>query len=164
MSSNSATDSQIQLTLRPVNSENWRQVAALKVTEAQRQFVAEPTYYLALCYYGTIWQPLAIYLDEQVVGFLMWGVDPDDGSCWFGGFIIDQPYQGRGYGRQALQTAMTMLAQEHGYQQFALSYELANQVGKHLYSTLGFVETDEWVGDEVVARLTFSDQSGTRIT
>jgi diamine N-acetyltransferase len=160
MSSDSVADSKTQLTLRPVNSENWRQVAALKVTEEQRQFVAEPTYYLALCYYGTIWNPLAIYLDEQVIGFLMWGIDPADGSCWFGGFIIDQPYQGRGYGRQALQTAMTMLAQEHGYQQFALSYQPANEAGKHLYSTLGFVETDEWVDDEVVARLLFQTKPG----
>ncbi|MBK9049983.1 MAG: GNAT family N-acetyltransferase [Chloroflexi bacterium] len=159
MSSDRATDSKLQLTLRPVNSENWRQVAALKVTAEQGQFVAEPTYYLALCCYGTIWQPLAIYVAEQVVGFIMWGVDPADGSCWFGGFIIDQPYQGRGYGRQALQTAMTMLAREHGYQQFALSYQPANGA-RHLYHTLGFVETDEWVDDEVVARLTFSDEVG----
>ncbi len=45
MSSDRATDSKLQLTLRPVNSENWRQVAALKVTAEQGQFVAEPTYY-----------------------------------------------------------------------------------------------------------------------
>ena len=160
MSPNTLSDSNSQLVLRPVSSDNWRYVAALKVTEEQRQFVAEPTYYLALCYYGTIWKPLAIYLAEQVICFLMWGVDPDDGSCWFGGFIIDQPYQGRGYGRQALQVAMAMLAREHGYQQFALSYQPANQAGKHLYSALGFIETDEWVDDEVVARLTFSDEVG----
>lgn len=160
MGSKALPDSNSQLVLRQVSSDNWRHVATLKVTEEQRQFVAEPTYYLALCYYGTIWKPLAIYLAEQVIGFLMWGVDPADGSCWFGGFIIDQQYQGRGYGRQTLQLAMTMLAREHGYQQFALSYQPANQVGKHLYRALGFVETDEWVDDEVVARLSFSGESG----
>lgn len=158
MNSNAPPSINPSLTLRPVSSDNWRLVAALKVTAEQRQFVAEPTYYLALCCYGTIWKPLAIYLDEQVIGFLMWGIDPADGSCWFGGFIIDHLYQGHGYGRQALQTAMTILRQEHGYQQFALSYQPTNEAGKHLYSTLGFVETDEWVDDEVVARLSMTDQ------
>lgn len=162
MNSNTLPDITTPLVLRLVNSGNWRDVAALKVTEEQRQFVVEPTYYLALCYYGTIWNPLAIYLEEQVIGFLMWGVDPADGSCWFGGFIINQPYQGRGYGRQALQTAMTMLAREHGYQQFALSYQPANAAAKHLYHTLGFTETTEWADDEVVARLSFLDESGAR--
>ena len=48
-----------QVTLRPVNQSNWRAVANLKVFEfeAQREFVAEPSYYLALCCYGNDWQP-----------------------------------------------------------------------------------------------------------
>lgn len=47
-----------------------------------------------------------------------------------------------------------MLSAEHGYQHFALSYHPNNLVAKHLYSTLGFTETEEWEDDEIVARLT----------
>jgi diamine N-acetyltransferase len=71
-----------QVLLRPVSSENWRDIAHLQVTASQREFVAEPCYYLALCCYGNDWQPLAIDLGEQVVGFMMWSVDPADDSCW----------------------------------------------------------------------------------
>ena len=34
------------ITLRPVDRDNWREVAKLKVSEAQSEFVAEPLYYL----------------------------------------------------------------------------------------------------------------------
>lgn len=138
--------------IRAVDGTNWRSVAALQVTEAQRQFVAEPSYYLALCAYGDTWHPLAVYFDETVIGFLMWGVDPADNACWLGGILIDQSQQGKGYGRAAVQAAMAQLQQAHGFQHFALSYQPANTVARQLYQNLGFVEGDEWEDDEVVAR------------
>jgi diamine N-acetyltransferase len=145
-----------QVLLRPVNSGNWRDIAHLQVTEPQREFVAEPCYYLALCCYGNDWHPLAIYLGEQVVGFMMWAVDPADDSCWLGGILIDQSYQRKGYGRRAVQGAISMLGKEYGYKDFALSYQPTNLIGKHLYNSLGFLETDEWEGDEIVARLSLA--------
>ena len=32
----------------------------------------------------------------EVVGFLMWGIDDADGSCWLGGLLVDAAHQGRG--------------------------------------------------------------------
>lgn len=151
-----ASDQPSLLSLEPVNKENWRGVAQLKVTPEQQTFVAEPCYYLALCCYGGIWQPLAIMLDRDVIGMCMWGIDPEDGSCWLGGVLIDQSHQGRGYGKAALQTALNMLAEQHGHRNFALSYNPTNQVAKKLYETLGFRETSEQVDDEVVARFVYA--------
>lgn len=145
-----------QVSLRPVNQENWRNVAKLKVSDAQREFVAEPCHYLALCCYGNDWRPLAIYLDEQVIGFMMWSTDPADGSCWLGGIMVDQRMQNYGYGTLAVQAAITMLHDEYGYRNFALSYQPANLVAKHIYSKLNFLETNEWEDDEVVARLSLT--------
>ncbi|MGD8406358.1 MAG: GNAT family N-acetyltransferase [Anaerolineales bacterium] len=141
-----------QIALRSVNRDNWRKVTKLEVSKPQREFVADPCYYLALCSYGELWQPLSIDLDGQVIGFMMWAVDTDDGSCWLGGILIDKNHQRKGYGRQAIQTAITTLAEEHGYRQFALSYS-PNNPAKHLYHKLGFKETDEWEDNEIVARL-----------
>jgi diamine N-acetyltransferase len=147
---------QTQVTLHPVNRDNWREVAKLRVAESQQDFVAEPSYYLALCCYGELWQPLAIFLGEQVIGFLMWAVDTGDGSCWLGGILIDQSYQRRGFGRQAIQAVIAKLAKEGGHRRFALSYSPDNPA-KQLYQELGFIETDEWEDDEVVARLSLTD-------
>jgi diamine N-acetyltransferase len=144
------------VSLRPVAEDTWRNVANIRVSAAQREFVAEPSYYLALCCYGNDWHPLAICLDEQVIGFMMWATDPADGSCWLGGIMVDRDMQKRGYGRRAIQAAISMLREKVGTSDFALSYQPANLVAKHLYSNLGFVETNEWEDDEVVARLSLT--------
>lgn len=157
MHSNASENNESRITLQPVDANNWRDIAKLKVAEAQQDFVAEPCYYLALCCFGNLWQPLAICLDEQVIGFMMWAVDPADGSCWLGGILIDQSRQRRGYGRQAVQTAVTMFKEAHGHLNFALSYDPTNLTAKRLYNKLGFVETDEWEDNEVVARLSFAE-------
>jgi len=65
--SNVSERNEAQVSLRPVTGDNWRDVAKLEVSETQREFVAEPCYYLALCCYGDDWRPLAICLDEQVI-------------------------------------------------------------------------------------------------
>jgi diamine N-acetyltransferase len=152
MHSNSSKTKEPHISLRAIDHDNWREVANLKVAETQREYVAEPSYYLALCCYGGLWQPLAINLGEKVIGFMMWAIDSDDGSCWLGGILIDQSYQRQGYGRQAIQAAISMLSKEHGFQQFALSYSPENPA-KGLYTSLGFLETGEQEEDEVVARL-----------
>lgn len=151
MNANIPMDKKAQVNLRPVNRDNWREVTQLEVADSQREFVAEPSYYLALCCYGELWQPLAVYVSEQVIGFMMWAIDTGDGSCWFGGILIDQSHQRQGYGRKAIQTAITMLSEQHGYQNFALSYSPDNPA-KHLYHKLGFTETNEREDDEIVAR------------
>jgi len=157
MDSNVSERSDAQISLRPVDHDNWRDVANLKVSETQREFVAEPCYYLALCCYGKDWQPLAICLDEQVIGFMMWATDPADGSCWLGGILVDQGMQRHGYGGQAVLAAIAMLRGEYGYRNFALSYQPANLAARSLYHKLGFVETNEWEGAEVVARLSLAE-------
>jgi len=157
MSASRSRDRQGRVALHTVSSENWRDVAALEVTEAQQAFVAEPSYYLALCCYGDTWHPLAVSTDAGVIGFVMWAVDPADGSCWLGGILIDRAYQRQGYGREAVRAAVTMLSEAQGYQDFALSYSPSNTAAKRLYEALGFVETGEWEGDEVVARLSVDD-------
>jgi diamine N-acetyltransferase len=144
-----------QISLRPVDRKNWREVTRLEVHESQREFVAEPSYYLSLCSYGGDWQPFAIYLNEEVIGFMMWAVDPADGSCWLGGILIDKNHQRQGYGYKSIQTAIAKLSDEHEYQNFALSYS-PNNPAKHLYHKLGFIETEEWEGDEMVARLSLA--------
>jgi diamine N-acetyltransferase len=141
------------ITLEPVAVHNWRAVSKLEVSPEQREFVADPNFYLTLCAYDPpLWNPLAILADGVVVGFLMWAIDSSDGSAWLGGVTIDRQHQGKGYGARGVQVAMTMLALDHQISHFALSYHPTNLVGARLYSRLGFVETSELEGDEVVAR------------
>ena len=145
--------SDAQVTLHPVDQSNWRAIANLKVFETQREFVAKLCSYLALCCYGQDWQPLAVCMGDQVIGFMMWSTDPADGSFWLGGILIDRGMQRHGYGRQAVRAAIAMLSGRNGYRDFALSYQPANLAARSLYNQLGFVESGEWEVAEMVARL-----------
>ena len=141
------------VSLCEVTDENWRNVAELDVQNHQKDFVAEPSYYLCLCHYGGLWRPMAVLHHRRVIGFLMWAQDEKDGSCWIGGVMIDKEFQRKGYGTQAVRNAVEMLAEKHGFRHFALSYKPDNIGAKKTYRGLGFVETDEWEDDEIVARL-----------
>ena len=140
--------------LRPVDAGSWRDVARLTVGPGQERFVAAPTHYLALCAYGDVWHPMSVHgADDAVVGFLMWGIDDADGSCWLGGILVDVSQQGRGVGRATVVEAIRLLRDQTGRTRFALSYQPDNVVARGLYASLGFVETGEVDDDEVVARL-----------
>jgi diamine N-acetyltransferase len=138
--------------LRDVTADNWRDVVRIEPREDQGRFVASVAYYLNLCHYGEEWQPLALYLDDEPVGFAMWAYDAGEDSYWIGGLVIDAKHQGKGYGRAAMEAVLDHLAAQPGYREAALSYEPENTVARRLYASLGFVETGERVEDEFVAR------------
>jgi diamine N-acetyltransferase len=134
--------------LEPVDAHSWRAVAAV---DASSPHVAATTYYLCLCHYGQEWQPLAVRDGDDVVGFVMWAFDPDDGHHWIGGLSIDASRQGQGLGRAAV-LALVELLRGEGATGVALSYAPSNEGAARLYASLGFVEDGE-AYDETVARL-----------
>jgi diamine N-acetyltransferase len=141
--------------LEPVGPDNWRDCAEVAVAPGQEAFVAPVTRYLALCAYDEgPWRPYAVRAagaaDRPVVGFVMGGVDDDDGSFWVGGLVIDAGRQRQGYGRGTVE-ALVALARAGGHDVVRLSYEPRNHAARSLYAALGFVETTERAGDEIVA-------------
>jgi diamine N-acetyltransferase len=156
------------VSLVPVDAATWRACAELDVRHDQREFVAPVARYLALCAYDDgPWHPLAVVTDgaasgvagsegagseRVVVGFAMEAVDPADDAYWIGGLIVDATSQGRGLGRATV-LALVERARAGRHASVALSYAEANVVARGLYRSLGFVETGEHEGDELVARL-----------
>lgn len=134
-----------------VTDANWRQLAAVAPRPDQAEFVAPITYYLCLAHYGTDWHPLAIEAHGEIVGHVMWAVDATDGSTWLGGLVIDADSQSKGIGRAAVQAFLDRFSSE-GHTNVALSYQPANTRARRLYLDMGFVETGETEGDEIVAR------------
>jgi diamine N-acetyltransferase len=70
-------------------------------------------------------------------------------------FMIDEKYQGKGYGKKAMQLALdfirTFLCGSAKY--CYLSYEPENKVAKKLYGEFGFPENGEMDDEEIVAIL-----------
>ena len=137
--------------IHPIGNDNFRDVLDLEVTKKQAAWVAPTARYLAVCAYGGTWHPLGLYADDTPIGFAMWAYDPADGSHWIGGFLVDRSHQGRGLGRAAMLAIMDYLRSSEGATRFALSYVPDNAVARGLYASLGFVETGEREGDELIA-------------
>ena len=153
-----------KLRLEKVNIDNFIPLIKLKVRKDQKGFVASNVGSLAEAYIAIISggypQPFGIFLEDKPVGFLMIGYYPDleyakkyadegeatpyymDQSYLIWRLMIDKKYQGKGYGRQALQLALDYIYTfPVGKAKYIwLSYEPSNETARNLYRSLGFKE------------------------
>jgi diamine N-acetyltransferase len=141
------------ITLRPITRENVRESVGLRTTEEQKSFVAENGLSLAQAYTDPELIPRAIYADDTMVGFAMYGRDNATGVDWIIRVMIDARHQGQGYGRAAMQELIALLREQPDCKEIRLSYVPGNAVAERLYVSLGFEATGEVEHGEVVMRL-----------
>ncbi len=140
----------MDITLREITKDNWKQCISLKVAPNQQNFVASNLYSLAESRFEPDCMPLAIYHDETMVGFTLYGRDSSDGSYWIARLMVDEQYQGRGYGRAAMQEVIGRLKATPDCTEIRISFEPENSVAEKLYRNLGFLPTGLIVDGEIV--------------
>ncbi len=144
----------MSVTLRELTRANWEEACSLKVREDQRSFVASNLYSIAQSKFDPC-TPLAVYAGETMVGFLMYGTDPDidpaRGSYVVYRLMVAADHQGRGYGRAAMVQAMQRLRETPDCREILLGVAPGNEAAEKLYRSLGFVESDlQWPGELVL--------------
>ena len=140
--------------LKEINQDNWKQAIRLDVAAEQQRFVASNLYSIAEAIFNPTYVPLAIYNEtETMVGFLMYGTNPDNDELWILRLMVDQQYQGRGYGRAAMEEIIRRLQARPDCQEIFTSYEPDNHVAAKLYRSLGFEETGRVEDGELVVCL-----------
>ncbi len=157
------------LRLEKITGKNVWDILKLCVSEKQKNFVASNDIsiieaYTAITGNGYAF-PFGIYEDDTPVGFLMIGFDTDDywddapliakGNYNLWRLMIDNHYQNRGYGKEAVRLALEFIQTfPCGKAEYCwLSYEPENRIASQLYRLFGFVETGEMDGDELIAIL-----------
>jgi diamine N-acetyltransferase len=138
--------------LRPISRANLFECIGLSTSEEQKSFVATNVVSIAQAYVESTWVPLAIYADNTMVGFVMYGRDAETGIDWIIRLMIDARYQGRGYGRATMVEVLARLQQLPGSQGIRISYEPTNGIAERLYAQLGFRPTGEIEEGEVIAQ------------
>jgi diamine N-acetyltransferase len=133
--------------LERLTRDNWQQVITLDIADDQRRFLETPSvlYGVAEVQFHPTYMPYAVYDGDTVIGFAVYGYLPEDRmKWWIPLFLIDHRYQGKGYGRAAMQTIITSIRQAApDCREIALSYKPDNTVAERLYLSLGFEKTDE---------------------
>ena len=140
---------------RPITTDNLRPVGRLEVGPGQEHFVAPNLLSVAESKFFPDWETFAIHWDDELVGFIMWGQDPeaDPYEWWIIRFMIAGEFQGRGYGRAALMEALGRLKAKPECEAILLSFEPENELAKRLYVEAGFVDTGRIEEGELVFRL-----------
>jgi diamine N-acetyltransferase len=150
------------ISLRPIDSGNYRECIELSVAADQQQFVAPNLQSLADAY---VWreaaEPYAVYADDEMVGFTLLfplADGGDDDSIPEPGtergviivrLMVDDRFQSRGYGRETLD-AIVELVRGRGLPTIRLSVVPENEQALAFYRRNGFAETGEIHGGEIV--------------
>jgi len=145
----------MSVTLRDITRDNWQQCIKLEVREDQKTFVSPNVVSIAQSRVEPTFTPQAVYHDEELVGFCMYGYDTEEGCYWVARMMIDKNHQGRGHGRAAMVEAIRRMRAEPNCREIGLSIEPENVAAQKLYESLGFVKTGEVAHGEDVMRLRF---------
>jgi diamine N-acetyltransferase len=142
------------INLRQITNENFWDVISLKVGKDQN-FVTSNAISIAQSKVEPSLIPLAIYHEQILVGFLLYGIDPDDGNYWIVRLMIDEKFQKNGYGTSAMQTIIEEIKKDKSHHKILISTNSKNSVGLNLYKKLGFISTGEIIDGEEVLELLY---------
>ena len=147
------------VTLREITEDTVIPVIELAVAESQRGFVATNAVSLAQALFSDAAWYRAIYLAEEPVGFVMLHdetlLDPPkpDPEVGVWRFMVDERFQGRGIGREAMRRLIARVRDRGGTRSLWVSYVPGPGCPEPFYRSLGFQPTGRMEGDEVVLEL-----------
>jgi diamine N-acetyltransferase len=139
--------------LREVTSETVRAICQLKVAPFQEAFVAPNAVSIAEAYFHPNAWFRAIYADGEPVGFVMLDDDASKSSYNLWRLMVADGFQGRGYGRRAVELLIDYARSRPGATALTTSWVPGERGPAEFYRKLGFVPTGEMDEGEVVGRL-----------
>lgn len=141
--------------LKEIDRNNFFDVIDLKVSQEQRSFVATNVFSLAQAKAFPECICFAIYNDEDLVGFTMYCMDVEDHEYWIYRLMIDHKYQGKGFGKTAMEKLIALIKEDLSHHVIYLSFEPENILAKQLYKKLGFKPDGRVIDGEIVYKLTY---------
>jgi len=127
-----------------INENNWLQIARLSVTEEQQEYLDRPIGIIARGYVyrdcnAHVW---GIADDEQMVGVaLVRDFTEEPLGYDLQQFMIDQRFQNKGYGTQALQLILENLKNDGRFDCVEVCVNKADISALRVYEKVGFVDS-----------------------
>ncbi len=152
------------LEFREVTEENYQEFIELEVKPDQKDcFFFKSTkpnmMTLAQAYIYPERKVLAVFDDDVLLGSVFFNPDtaPPDKSrkAWLTRLMIDQRYQGKGFGKRTMELLIATIKQHHNGRQvkLGLSYEPHNKLAEKMYTDLGFNHEGDISGGQIVVWL-----------
>jgi diamine N-acetyltransferase len=146
------------VTLRPLTRDNLWAVVDLKLHPDQENLIEDNVASIANAYVEPTFVPLAVYADDDLVGFAMYGQHPNTGAWWVIRIMIDRDHQGQGLGRAALEALIETMAERVGCEEVVSSTLPSNAAMAGLFASLGFRPTGEIEDGEPLVSLRLADR------
>lgn len=143
------------ITLREITVKNFWDVIELKVRPDQEELVTSNAVSIGQAKVQPECIPLAIYHGDTPVGFAMYCVDRDDNEYWLYRLMIDQHFQGRGFGRAAMVQLIQRIRQDQTRHRIFLGVDIRGTAAVKLYETLGFAFNGQVFGKEHIMVLSY---------
>lgn len=130
--------------LEKVEGNDYRKFTSLKVKDEQKRYVASNVGILAKAYaYYNDSIVYGIYNDATAVGLALVREYQDDNCYIFDQLMIDEKYQGNGYGKKAIELILNDLKNKNKFKNFFLCYVEGDDAAKNLYTSFGFEHTGD---------------------
>jgi len=146
------------VTLEPLDHTNWHKVYGLSVSHKQkRYFPIRNVEWIGISRYEEKTELFAVKAGDGYVGLVGGGYDEDGVTGYINPLMIDERYQGKGYGRQAMLLMIAYLREQLHVTKINIGHRKVNTAAAHLYESLGFRIIGE-AGNEYRRQLDFTDE------
>ncbi|MDZ5471621.1 GNAT family N-acetyltransferase [Bacillus sp. 31A1R] len=145
----------MSIQLKKVTKDNWDECIELRVGKKQEHFVASNLYSIAEVQFLNNFEAMAIYNNNEMIGFTMFGLDPDDSNYWIYRMMIDEKHQGKGYGKAALENVIDYLKKKPDCKLVMVGYHQENLSAHKLYESVGFTPKGLAPWGELIASYPF---------
>ena len=145
-----------ELKLRKIDESNFIECFNLSLGEGQDRFVSHPIRSLAQAYvYYNQCTPFGIYSNDTIVGYVMVIYDYDEEIYNIWHMMIDEKYQGKGYGSIAIKLCIDYIKSKPfgSSNDVILTCNIDNSIAIHIYEKIGFKDTGERDDNELVMKL-----------
>ena len=139
------------ITLKEINMDNFEAIINLPLSEEDKKMVAPNIYSLAEAYADQVSIAKGIYNNDDLVGFVMFDYNEKEKKGYISRIMITTNQQGNRYGTSALKLVIDELLKNKDLKTIQISYHPNNQRARNSYRKVGFVETNEYVHNEIIA-------------
>ena len=124
--------------LKPVTIDNFWDVIKIKINKEQEKYIPDNIFLIAMSKIIPHCIPLAIYSENIVVGFLMYGLDENKENYWIHIMMIGDKHQGKGYAKESFQKILSEIKKEKSVHKILLAVNKGNINAVKIYEKLGF--------------------------
>lgn len=137
----------MNIDIKRVDDSNFAKILELKVAQDQLGYIETVEECLKDAKECEYYVPAGLYIDDELIGFAMYGSFPhqvEGKRIWLDRFLIDEHYQGQGYGKMMLEYMIEYLKHNFDAKLLYLSLYDDNERAYQMYLKQGFRANGEY--------------------